>query len=302
MLKFFNSTGKKKLDNAKINTYTTLADFYLKNGYKKEARATLEDMARYYDSIGYDAEAKKTMLLAAKINSPKQARHPETVLLDNTGKSGEKQHPPHQGDASAHGGAAENRATGSVPSADRTGEFFDLESALAENYPCSFSSTYDSAGPSSSVQSVTVPSKTPAAIFREIKISTDGNREEHGLDFHYTLGIAHQQLRQFDDAIEEFTAALANLKSAAAQEPAAGATTGDCYQQLVICYDALNKRAKAEQYAGKALTLNSLTVGQRLFFKQFMAGAGEKGPGFLLSRQLVHIKSALYRLYNSALT
>jgi len=113
-------------------------------------------------------------------------------------------------------------------------------------------------------------------------------------------------LRQFDDAIEEFTAALADVKNIAARETASGATAGDCYLQLVACYDALNKQAKAAQYAGKALTLNSLTAKQRLFFKEFIAAAGnnaeERGLCSSLTRQIVQIKSALYRLYSSAIT
>ena len=72
MLKFFKPAGKKKPDNAKINTYTTLVDFYVKNGYQKEARSTLEDLAQYYAAIGYDTEAKKAMQLAAQIGSGKE--------------------------------------------------------------------------------------------------------------------------------------------------------------------------------------------------------------------------------------
>ena len=58
MLRFFKPAGKKRPDNAKINTYTTLVDFYVQNGYQKEARSTLEDLAQYYAAIGYDTEAK----------------------------------------------------------------------------------------------------------------------------------------------------------------------------------------------------------------------------------------------------
>ena len=120
------------------------------------------------------------------------------------------------------------------------------------------------------------------------------------------MGIAHKQLRQFDDAIEEFAAALAAVKNAASRKTPTRIMPGDCYFQLVKCYDDLNKRAKAAEYAGKALALNSLTAEQRLFFEEFTAGAGDtagkKGMYFFLGRQLVYIKNAFFRLCNSAIT
>jgi tetratricopeptide (TPR) repeat protein len=306
MLKFFKPAGKKKADNTRINTYTTLADFYIKNGYQKEARSTLEDMARYYASIGYDAESKRALLLAAKIGPANKTVHLEISLSDITEEPGGKQRSAQHGGNPGHNGVAVKSDTGDTSSADRAAEFFDLESALTENDSYAFSAKHDGSGPSLLNQRVNTPPGAHAAIFREIKLSTETTGEEHSLDFHYTMGIALQQLRRFDGAIEEFTAALADIKNAAARETAAGATAGDCYLQLVACYDALNKQAKAEQYAIKALTLNSLTAEQRLFFKKFIAGygnmGGEKGLCFILARQLVQVKSALYRLCNTAIT
>lgn len=306
MLKIFKPAGKKKPDNTRITTYTTLADFYIKNGYQKEARSTLEDLAQYYDGIGYNAEAKKTLLLAGQIGSAKKTGHLERSLSENTEQPGGKQRSPQYSDNPEYNGVAVKCDTDNTSSADQTADFFDLESALTENDSSAFSSMHAGSVPSFSTQRVKVPPKAHAAIFREIKISTENSRDEYSLDFHYTMGIAHQQLRQFDDAIEEFTAALVDVTNAAVRETAASATAGDCYLQLVTCYDALNKRAKATQYAGKALTLNSLTAEQRLFFKRFTVGSentgGKKGPCFFLAKQFVEIKSALCRLYNSAVT
>jgi tetratricopeptide (TPR) repeat protein len=306
MLNFFKAAGKKKPDNTRINTYTTLADFYLKNGYQKEARSTLEDMARYYDSIGHDAEAKKALLRAAQIGPAKEIGHLESSRLVNTEQPGYEQRSPQHSDNPESTNVAAACDTGNRPSADRAAEFFDLENALTEDGASAFSSMHANSGPSILSQQVNAPSKVHAAIFREIKISTGKSRHEQSLNVHYTMGIAHQQLRQFDDAIEEFTAALADVKSAAVRETAAGTTAGDCYLQLVTCCAALDKQAKAAQYAEKALTLDSLAAEQRLFFKGFIAGvkntAGGKEPCFFLAKQLVQVKSALCKLYNSAIT
>jgi len=306
MLKFYKPPGKKKPDNTRINTYTTLADFYIKNGYQKEARSTLEDMARYYESIGHDVEAKKALQLAAQIGSAKNIGHLESSISNNAEQPGGKHRSPQHSNNSEYTGVAGKHDTVNSTSTDRAAGFFDLESALTENDSSVFSSRHVSSGSPLLTQRVKVSPSAHAAIFREIKLSPENNRDEHSLDFHYTMGIAHQQLRQFDDAIEEFTAALADVKNIAARETASGATAGDCYLQLVACYDALNKQAKAAQYAGKALTLNSLTAKQRLFFKEFIAAAGnnaeERGLCSSLTRQIVQIKSALYRLYSSAIT
>jgi tetratricopeptide (TPR) repeat protein len=301
MLKFFKTAYKKKLDNTRINTYTTLADFYIKNGYQKEARSTLEDMARYYESIGHDVEAKKALLLAAQISSTNKTVHIEKYFSDITGQSGGKQCSPQHSENPVRNRAAIDRNTDNTSSTAPAADFFDLENALTENDSYAFSAIPASSEPPFLNQRDNAPPETHAAIFREIKLSPESSRDEHSLDFHYTMGIAHQQLRQFDDAIEEFTAALADVKNIAARETASCATSGDCYLKLVACYDALNKQAKAAQYARKALTLNSLTVEQRLFFEEFIAAAGnntaEKRLCFLLTRQLLQIKSALYRLY-----
>jgi tetratricopeptide (TPR) repeat protein len=305
MLKFFKTAYKKKLDNTRINTYTTLADFYIKNGYQKEARSTLEDMARYYDSIGYEAESKKALLLAAQIGSSNKTVHIEKYFSDITGQPGEKQCSPQHSENPEHNRVAVERNTDNTSSTAPAADFFDLENALTENDSYAFSAMPAGLEPPFLNQRDNASPEPHAAIFREIKLSTENSWEENSLDFHYTMGIAQQKLRRFDGAIEEFTAALVDIKNATAHETSAGATAGDCYLQIVTCYDALNKQAKAAQYARRALTLNSLTAEQRLFFKEFIAGSGnttgEHGLCFFLARQLVQIKSALCRLCNNAI-
>ena len=306
MLKFFKPAGKKKPDNAKINTYTTLVDFYVQNGYQKEARSTLEDLAQYYAAIGYDTEAKKAMQLAAQIVSGKKIDHLQEFLSDTTeppkGKQRSKQH----SDNPSDNGVAVKLDTINTFKAAQDAEFFDLESALTENNSPAFSPMSVYSRSPFLTQQVNAPQKTHAAIFREIKLNTENCKDKDSPAFHYTVGIALKQLRQFDDAIEEFTAALAAVKNVASRKTPTRIMPGDCYFQLVKCYDDLNKRAKAAQYAGKAVALNSLTAEQRLFFEEFTAGAGDtagkKGMYCFLGRQLVYIKNAFFRLCNSTIT
>jgi len=301
VLRFIKQSGKKKPDNAKINTYTTLIDFYLKNGYQKEARSTLEDLAQYYAAIGYDTEAKKALQLAAQMGYAKKTDHLQESLPDNTEQPQGKQRSKQHGDNPAYNNVAVKRDTINMNKAAQNADFFDLESALTENDSSAFvPMSVDSKSPFLT-QHVNAPQKPHAAIFREIKLNT-----ENSPAFHYSVGIAHKQLRQFDDAIEEFAAALAEVKNAAARKTPTSIMPGDCYFQLVRCYDALHKRAKAAEYAGKALALISLTAEQRLFLEEFTAGvghsAGKKGMYFFLGTQFVHIKNALFRLCTSAVS
>jgi tetratricopeptide (TPR) repeat protein len=299
---FLKPSGKKKPDNAKINTYTTLIDFYMKNGYQKEARSTLEDLAQYYTAIGHDTEAKKTLQLAAQIGCAKKIDHLQEPLSDNVKQQRGEQPPKLQRDNHAYNNnIALKPDTDNSFKAARNAHFFDLESALTENDSSAFSPVrIDSKSPFLT-EHVNAPQKPHAAIFREIKLNT-----ENSPAFHYSVGIAHKQLHQFDDAIEEFAAALAEIKNAAARKIPTSIMPGDCYLQLVRCYDALNKRAKAAEYAGKALALNYLPAEQRLFLEKFAAGAGyaqgKRGICFFLNRQFVHIKNALFRFCASAVT
>ncbi len=301
VLRLIKPSGKKKPDNAKINTYTTLVDFYMKNGYQKEARSTLEDLAQYYTAIGYDTEAKKTLQLAAQMGYAKKNDHLQESLPDNTEQPNAKQPSKQPGDNPAYNNVAVKRDTINSSKAAQNADFFDLESALTENDSSAFvPASFDSKSPFLT-QHVNAPQKPHAAIFREIKLNT-----ENSPAFHYSVGIAHKQLRQFDDAIEEFAAALTEVKNAAARKTPTSIMPGDCYFQLVRCYDALNKRAKAAEYAGKALALISLSAEQRLFLEKFTAGAGhaavKRGMYFFLGRHFVHIKNALFRLCTTAVT
>ena len=67
-LKVFKSSTNKTHDDTKIQSYTTLINFYLQNGYQAEALLTLEQLAHYYYDTGLNGDATKVLQLVTRIN------------------------------------------------------------------------------------------------------------------------------------------------------------------------------------------------------------------------------------------
>ena len=95
-------------------------------------------------------------------------------------------------------------------------------------------------------------------IFREMKNGGENNTNKNSPDFHYNLGIAHQQLSQFEEAIEEFIMTLSYLKKFQERNIASVINRSDCYVSLAKCYIALNKPSKADEYVRKGEVLDSI--------------------------------------------
>ena len=261
----FHTPAKKysEDEDIKIHTYNTLINFYIQNGYQAETLSTLEELAKYYGTIGRDDEVKKVFQLITKIKLTYDVGNKN--YLD-----GQKQSLPYN----------EELADNNIPGLRQTdvkqaavkqsfSDFFDLENALNNNHSDDLNnrkSVYKTSVFSSEEKMLQLPHEE---IFKEMKNNTENNPDKNSPDFHYNLGIAHQQLCQFEEAIEEFLTTLSYLKKYQERNIASIINSSDCYVNLAKCYIAINKPSKADEYVRKGNVIDSLTKEEQIILKKF---------------------------------
>jgi tetratricopeptide (TPR) repeat protein len=211
----YRSTPAKTTQDTenKIHTYTTLVNFYVENGYNKDAVAALRELAQLYYDHDKPGEAAKSLRMISTID----------------------------------------------PSASSS--LYQLKSSLVGQEK-------NQGAPKELGNSAL--NSPHEAIFKEIMSSGDNSTDKNSPDFHYKLGLAHKELNQLDEAVEEFKLALAKLKAYELKKMATGVTRRDCYHYLVRCYCVLSKPSLSAEYARKALSLYSLTEEDKVFFLRFI--------------------------------
>ena len=269
--KIFQSPAKKDTDDIKIHTYNTLINFYIQNGYQTEALSTLEELAQHYYDSGCNADATKVLQLITRMNptydtsklkaarfnknnypDEQKQKQPDRKLTDNNNNPKPRQ--------------AEVRQSVAMQGSS---DFFDLENALNDDNSSALNSIKSSCKTPVSPPEKKLLQFSHEEIFKEMKNGGENNTNKNSPDFHYNLGIAHQQLCQSEEAIEEFIMTLSYLKKYQERNISSVINSSDCYVSLAKCYIALNKPSKADEYVRKGEVLDSLTKDEQIYLKKF---------------------------------
>ena len=96
-------------------------------------------------------------------------------------------------------------------------------------------------------------------IFDEIKQINEQSAESALPDFYYNLGIAHMQVKQFENAIEDFKRAIACIPKFLLRNIPSVIKSADCYIQIVKCCKAVEKPDMAEHYLKMGLVFDTLS-------------------------------------------
>ncbi len=247
------------LDPAKTYIYTTLADIYIRNGFSGDAVTVLEKLAHYYHENNMLPECIETLNKILDIDPQneiyklKVKRFVEEKEIMSTEKIA-LYFPPNTRADQPH----ENNFQSLIKKAPY--DFFDLEENLQSDE--SYGLGANNSSPEESIdpfEDNTDQTKPYDEIFNEMRLINEQSAESALPDFYYNLGIAHMQVKQFENAIEDFKKAIACIPKFVLRNIPSVIKPADCYIQIVRCCKAIQKPDLAEHYLKMGLIFDTLS-------------------------------------------
>jgi tetratricopeptide (TPR) repeat protein len=249
------------VDPGQVGVADKLVDYYLQQGLTGDAVSVLENLAKYYHGQGKKYEAAQILkritdtdpdnryirLKVAKFYKDQGVIPP--VLKNNT--------PPLQPHSSR------SKQKQSVPV--RREAFFDLEKTLASDSNLHMPDSADAPEPPDCATGI--EQMHPHNVFETLKHIVEEDPLRDTPRFHFNLGMAFYRYAHFEDAVEEFIAALYGYNDKAS-----------CYLMLAKSALALNRFEAAEGFAREGLALSGLSLQQRLEL-MFQLGSVRKAEG-----------------------
>lgn len=247
------------LDPGKTYIYTTLAEIYTRNGFNGDAVTILEKLANYYHEKNMLPECIETLNKILDIDPQNEIfkLKVKRFIEDKEIMSTEKMASYGSSDTRADQ-PCENNFQSLIKKASY--DFFDLEENLQGDVSFCFGT--DPATPE--VSSVLFEdnqdqTKPYDEIFNEMKLINEQSAESALPDFYYNLGIAHMQVKQFENAIEDFKKAIACIPKFVLRNIPSVIKPADCYIQIVRCCKAIQKPDLAEHYLKMGLIFDTLS-------------------------------------------
>jgi len=246
------------IDPEKTYIYTSLADIYIRNGFNGDAVSILEKLAHYYYEKNMLPECIETLNKILDIDPDNEIfklkvkrfiENKELMSAENLINYSRKNSP--------NAKQSQNNFQSLIKKASY--DFFDLEenlqgddsySLVADNSPQEESIFYEENHD---------PQKPYDDIFNEIKQINEQGAESALPDFYYNLGIAHMQVKQFENAIEDFKKAIACIPKFLLRNIPSVIKSADCYIQIVKCCKAVEKPDMAEYYLKLGLVFDTLS-------------------------------------------
>jgi tetratricopeptide (TPR) repeat protein len=218
------------LDPDQVDIYTELADLHLGNGFIGDGVAVLEKLANQFCEKNLNYEAVQVLHKIHEIDPDNEFFKIKIAKFyqDKDWQLADQKD------------AAEARIA--VSPGD-----FDLHQALdsdAEVKVVPPRTTGDASGGQG---------PSPDAVLNQLKTMIANNQDMDCPQFHFNFGLVYMRFKEFNEAIGEFSAALAGLDNKA-----------ECYIKLSECHMALGRFDAANDLIGKALKLMNLTEQDRL--------------------------------------
>jgi tetratricopeptide (TPR) repeat protein len=246
------------IDPEKTYIYTSLADIYIRNGFNGDAVSILERLAHYYYERNLLAECIETLNKILDIDPDneifklKVKKFIENKELLSSEKliNFSRKNPSHQ----AQG---QNSFQSLIKKASY--DFFDLEESLQGDDSYTLTSDHEPQEETVFFEENHGQQKPYDDIFAEIKQINEQASESALPDFYYNLGIAHMQVKQFENAIEDFKRAIACIPKFLLRNIPSVIKSADCYIQIVKCCKAVEKPDMAEHYLKMGLVFDTLS-------------------------------------------
>lgn len=234
-----------------VSIYTELANLHLRNGFVGDGVAVLEKLANHYYEKEMRFEAAQVLqkireidpnneffkIKVAKFYKNKDISEEETLRAGPKDKWELVEEKKNTGKDALDGVAAEG--------------FFDLASALDEDDITINISTV--AGEEDSEGQGTSEGMNPDEVFQQLRSLMASEPDQDSPQFHYNLGLAYQRCNQFEEAVDEFKAAVEGIEDQV-----------DCCIRLADCSMALNRFEEAQAVIGRALKFEDLSEEQKM--------------------------------------
>ena len=246
------------IDPEKTYIYTSLADIYIRNGFNGDAVSILERLAHYYYERNLLAECIETLNKILDIDPDNEIfKLKVKKFIENKELLSSEKLINFSRKNLAHQAQGQNSFQSLIKKASY--DFFDLEESLQGDD--SYTLTSDHAPQEETVFSEENhgQQKPYDDIFDEIKQINEQGAESALPDFYYNLGIAHMQVKQFENAIEDFKRAIACIPKFLLRNIPSVIKSADCYIQIVKCCKAVEKPDMAEHYLKMGLVFDTLS-------------------------------------------
>ncbi|MBN2108146.1 MAG: hypothetical protein JW832_12045 [Deltaproteobacteria bacterium] len=232
------------IDPEQVDIYTELANLHLRNGFIGDGVAVLEKLANQFCEKNLNYEAVQVLHKIHEID-PNNEFFKIKIAKFYQDKDWQLAEQKDSGEAQL-----------SVPSGH-----FDLQSALESDADLLATQPQYASGADNG-QGI-----TPDDVFNQLKNMISNAEDMDSPQFHFNFGLAYMRCNEFNEAITEFSAALAGLDNKA-----------ECYIKLSECHMALGNYDIASDMIGKALKLMNLTERDRLSLI-YQSGLVYKGKG-----------------------
>ncbi len=249
------------IDPEKTYIYTSLADIYIRNGFNGDAVSILEKLAHYYYERSLLSECIETLNKILdidpdneifKLKVKKFIEHKELMSSENLINFSRKN--------PSKPGQSQNSFQSLIKKASY--DFFDLEENLQGDDSYHLATDPAPQEESGFYEENHAQQKPYDDIFDEIKQINEQSTESALPDFYYNLGIAHMQVKQFENAIEDFKRAIACIPKLLLRNIPSVIKSADCYIQIVKCCKAVEKPDMAEHYLKMGLVFDTLSYGE----------------------------------------
>jgi len=218
------------IDPDQVDLYTELANFHLENGFIGDAVSVLEKLANHLNEKKLNYEAVQVLHKIHEID-PDNEFFKIKIAKFYEGKDWQ---------LADQMDTAEARISVSQGGFDLH-QVLDSDADVQVVPPRNASDASDSQGP------------LPDDVFNQLKTIIANTEQMDSPHFHYNFGLVYMRFKEFNEAISEFSAALAGLDNKA-----------ECYIKLSECQLALGRFDLASNLIEKALKLMNLSKQDRL--------------------------------------
>jgi tetratricopeptide (TPR) repeat protein len=245
------------IDPEKTYIYTSLADIYIRNGFNGDAVSILERLAHYYYERNLLSECIETLNKILDIDPDNEIfKLKVKKFIENKELMSSENLINFSRENLSNRSQGQNSFQSLIKKASY--DFFDLEESLQGDDSYTLASDHAPQEETVCFEENQSQQKPYDAIFNEIKQINEQGAESALPDFYYNLGIAHMQVKQFENAIEDFKRAIACIPKFLLRNIPSVIKPADCYIQIVKCCKAVEKPDMAEHYLKMGLVFDTL--------------------------------------------
>jgi tetratricopeptide (TPR) repeat protein len=218
------------IDPDQVDLYTELANFHLVNGFIGDAVSVLEKLANHFYEKKLNYEAVQVLHKIHEID-PDNEFFKIKIAKFYQGKDWQ---------------LADQKDAAEARIAVSQGDF-DLHHVLDSDADVQVFPPQNPAGASDG------QGTSPDDVFNQLKKIVENTEDMDSPHFHFNFGLVYMRFKEFNEAISEFSAALAGLDNKT-----------ECYVKLSECHMALGRFDLANDLIEKALKLKNLAQQDRL--------------------------------------